>query len=190
MDSRIFTPIEFYRHLCRSIRAMPVMARSSRKGFVSKAFMEKIMLAVTQVNGCRYCSWFHTRMAMKEGISKTEIHTLLGGDFEGAEENEMLALFYAQHYADTGGHPEEESRKKLYETYGRERARGIVSSIMVITVGNIYGIAIDGLMRRLKGKKMKGSKLLYELGIVFGSLLIFPVALVHGLFYGRYSKNI
>jgi len=184
MESRIFTPIEFYRHLPVSIRAMPVMARSLRKGMISKAFNEKIMLAVTQVNGCRYCSWFHTRVAMKEGISKTEVNTLLGGGVDGADEDEMLALLYAQHYADTGGLPDKESRKKLYETYGRERARAIESSIKVITVGNIYGIAFDGLIRRLKGKNMKGSKLLYELGIVLGSLLMFPVALVHALFSG------
>jgi len=59
MDSRIFTPLEFYRHLPTSIRAMPAMARAQRKGLISKAFTEKIMLAVTQVNGCRYCSWFY-----------------------------------------------------------------------------------------------------------------------------------
>jgi AhpD family alkylhydroperoxidase len=183
MDSRIFTPQEFYRHLCRIIRAMPVMLRSQRKGLISTAFNEKIMLAVTQVNGCRYCSWFHTRMAMKEGITKTEIHTLLRGEFDGADEDEMLALLYAQHYADTRGLPEEKGRNKLYLRYGKERARAIESSIKVITVGNIYGIAFDGLMRRLKGKNMKGSKLLYELGIVFGSLFMFPVAILHGLFY-------
>lgn len=190
MNSRIFSPIEFYMHLPRAFRAMPVMARSQRKGLISKAFTEKIMLGVTQVNGCRYCSWFHSRVALKEGISKTEIHTLLGGEFEGVSEDEVLALLYAQHYADTNGKPEEGSRKKLYETYGRERARGIEASIKAITVGNIYGIAFDGLMRRLKGRKMEGSKLLYELGIVFGSLLMFPVALVHGLFFGSdsYSK--
>ena len=108
---------------------------------------------------------------------------MLGGEFDGADEDEMLALLYAQHYADTSGLPDEESRKKLYSRYGKEKAQAIESSIKVITVGNIYGIAFDGLMRRLKGKNMKGSKLLYELGIVFGSLLMFPVALVHGLFY-------
>ena len=182
MESRIFTPIEFYSDLPRAVRAMPVMTRSQRKGLISKAFTEKIMLVVTQVNGCRYCSWFHGRLAMKEGISKTEIHTLLGGKFEGADEDEMLALLYAQHYADTAGLPSEESRKKFCETYGREKARAIEASIKAITVGNIYGIAFDGLMRRLKGKKMKGSKLLNELGIVFGSLIMFPVALFHGLF--------
>jgi len=182
MVSRIFTPGEFYRHLPRSIRAMPAMMQAQRKNLVSKAFMEKIMLAVTQVNGCRYCSWFHTRVAMKEGLSKTEVHTLLSGEFEGADEDEMLALLYAQHYADTNGKPEEESRNKLYETYGRARAKGIEASIKAITVGNIYGIAFDGLLRRLKGKRMEGSKLVYELGIFFGIFLMIPVAFVHSWF--------
>jgi AhpD family alkylhydroperoxidase len=190
MDSRIFTSIEFYRHLPGSMRAMPVMARARRKGLISKAFVEKIMLAVTQVNGCRYCSWFHTRVALKEGVPKSEIHTLLGGEFEGADEDEMLALLYAQHYADTGGKPEEEHRRKLFETYGREKARGIEASIKAITVGNIYGIAFDGLMRRLKGKEIKGSKLQNELGIVFGSLFMFPVALFQGLLTGKDSTPV
>ena len=47
------------------------------------------------------------------------------------------------------------------------------------------GGEFDGLMCRLKGKRMKGSQLVNELGIVFGSLLMFPVALLHGLFYGN-----
>lgn len=188
MDSRTFSTRQFYPHLVRAIRAMPVMARSQRKGLITKAFTEKIMLAVTQVNGCRYCSWFHTRVALSKGVSKTDIHKLLGGEFDGADEDEILALLYAQHYADTNGKPGEESRVKLYESYGKERARGIEASIRAITVGNIYGIAFDGLMRRLKGKKMEGSKLVNELGIVFGSLFMFPVALLHGLFVGWESS--
>ena len=140
------------------------------------------MLAVTQVNGCRYCSWFHTRVSLKEGISKKEIHTLLSGMFDGADKDEMLGLLYAQHYADTGGKPEEESRNSLYKAYGEDRARAIEASIKAIMVGNIYGIAFDGLMRRFRGKRMEGSKLIWELGIVLGSLLMFPVALVHSIF--------
>lgn len=35
------------------------------------------MLAVTQVNGCRYCSYVHARMALQAGLSEQEIRTVL-----------------------------------------------------------------------------------------------------------------
>ena len=140
------------------------------------------MLAVTEVNGCKYCNYYHTRLAMKEGVSKTEIRAMRTGKNADLPEDEALALMYAQHYADTGGNPDSETRARLAVQYGEEKARGIEASIKTIMVGNIYGIAVDGLMRRFGGKKMKDSKLSYELGITIGSLLLFPVVLVHALF--------
>lgn len=158
------------------------MLKSQKKGIVSKAFNERIMLAVTEVNGCKYCSYYHTRIAVKEGISKAEIRAMHTGKMTDIPEDQAPALMYAQHYADTRGKPDPETRAGFVSYYGEEKAQGIEASIKVITAGNIYGIAIDGLMRRLRGKKMKDSKLSYELGIAFGSLLMFPVALVHNLF--------
>ena len=33
------------------------------------AFRERLFLAVTQVNGCRYCSYYHARQALLIGVS-------------------------------------------------------------------------------------------------------------------------
>ena len=49
---------------------------------LSPAFKERLMLAVTEVNDCRYCSYFHTRQALKSGVSPEEINRLLSGDVE------------------------------------------------------------------------------------------------------------
>ena len=179
---RVFTPLAFYRHVVRAFRFFPHMLRSQRKGIVSKALNERIMLAVTEVNGCKYCSYYHTSLAIKAGITKSEIRAMRRGETQGIPEDENLAMVYAQHYADTGGNPEAETRNKLIEYYGLEKALGIEASIRSIMLGNIYGIAFDGLMRRLKGKRMKDSKLGYELGIFFGIFPMIPVALVHSRF--------
>jgi AhpD family alkylhydroperoxidase len=181
-EPRVFTPSTFYRHTVKAFRSFPIMLRAQRKGLVTKAFQERIMLAVTEVNGCKYCNYYHTRLAMKEGISKEEIRAMRTGKNAGLPEDEALALIYAQHYADTGGKPDPENRERLISYYGLEKARAIEASIRAITVGNIYGIAVDGLMRRFRGKKMKDSKLSYELGITLGSLLMFPICLVNSLF--------
>ncbi len=47
---------------------------------ISPAFRERLMLAVTAVNGCRYCSYFHTGEALKSGLSQEEISRLLSGE--------------------------------------------------------------------------------------------------------------
>lgn len=180
-EPRVFTPSTFYMHTVRAFRSFPIMIRSQRKGLISKAFQERIMLAVTEVNGCKYCNYFHTQQAVKEGISKDEIRAMRSGKISNLPEDEALAFMYAQHYADTGGKPDPETRGQLVSFYGDEKARVIEASIRAIMVGNIYGIAVDGLIRRFRGKKMKDSKLSYELGISLGSLLMFPVSVLHSL---------
>lgn len=44
---------------------------------LSPAFRERLMLAVTAVNRCRYCSFAHTRMALAAGVSNAEIAQIL-----------------------------------------------------------------------------------------------------------------
>jgi len=180
-EPRVFTPSTFYMHTVRAFRSFPVIIRAQRKGLVNKAFQERIMLSVTEVNGCKYCNYYHTRLAMKEGISKTEIRAMRTGNHTDIPQDEALALMYAQHYADAGGKPDPGSRDQLVNYYGVEKARAIEAYIKAIMVGNIYGIAVDGLMRRIRGTKMKDSKLSYELGITLGSLLMFPIILLNSL---------
>ena len=103
---------------------------------------------------------------------------------------EEITLYTSGDFTDLcrGGHVEDFSTINM-DAWKLERVagaywRGDENNKMLTRV---YGIAFDGLMHRMKGKKMKGSKLLYELGIVFGSLVMFPVALIHGLFLGSDS---
>ncbi|WP_256205872.1 carboxymuconolactone decarboxylase family protein [Carnobacterium iners] len=39
--------------------------------------MERIMLAVTQVNGCSVCSYTHTKMALEVGMKSEKIKNIL-----------------------------------------------------------------------------------------------------------------
>lgn len=121
-EPRIFTPVTFYQHLLRALKSFPLMLKSQREGMVNKAFNERIMLAVTEVNGCKYCSYYHTRLAVKEGISKAEIRAMRTGKMTDIPENEAPALMYAQHYADMGGRPDPEIRSLLVTHYGEEKA--------------------------------------------------------------------
>lgn len=112
-------------------------------------FRERLMLAVTSVNQCRYCSYFHTGQALKSGIDKAQISDLLAGEFAGCPQEEIPALLYAQHWAETDGRPDTEAVQKLEQTYGREKTEAISLILHMIRLGNMSGNSWDFLRSRL-----------------------------------------
>jgi AhpD family alkylhydroperoxidase len=144
-------------------------------------FSERIMLAVTEVNGCRYCSYFHTQVALKAGLDAQEINDTLAGDFGNAPAEELPALLFAQHYAEQAGQPDPETVEKLMAVYGNTHARAIIANIRAIMLGNVWGNTFDALRFRLKGQPSGQTSLGGELLAVFGLPLLIPVAAVHNL---------
>ena len=107
------------------------------------------MLAVTSVEGCRYCSYLHSKLALKGGISQEEIGKLLSGDVEGCPEEEVLAILYAQHWSESNAHPDPEATQKLQEIYGSEKAEAIHLMLRMIRLGNLLGNTWDYLLYRI-----------------------------------------
>jgi AhpD family alkylhydroperoxidase len=194
LKARIFTTKDFYKHLKIVVNNFSAIRKSIKSGNVSKAFSEKTMLAVTQVNGCRLCSYVHTKSAIDAGASEEDIKLLLNGELGELNTDESLALMFAQHYADTDGNPDKETYEKFVEHYGEQKAADILANIRVIMAANIHGIAIDALQSQVKGKKMNGSKLSNELGISLGILVLLPVAFIQvgfeKLFKNKTENNI
>jgi AhpD family alkylhydroperoxidase len=126
----------------------------TRKGLISLAFQERLMLAVTAVNGCRYCSYFHTKQALRGGISAEEISSLLSGDIADCPQDEAVAVIYAQHWAESDAHPDPEAVRRLQQTYGREKTEAIHLILRMIRTGNLLGNSWDYLIYRISfGKK-------------------------------------
>ena len=55
------------------------------------------MLAVTSVEGCRYCSYFHSKLALKGGISQEE-KSKIGIIYEPKLMDMYMAEFYKEVY--------------------------------------------------------------------------------------------
>ena len=165
------------------------VVRGYRSGLIDKAFSERIMLAVTQVNGCRLCSYAHTKMALKAGMDSSEIHTLLGGDYQGIPEDQLVAILFAQHFAETMGNPDADAVRRLVETYGRDRAAAILGVIRIIMVGNVYGNTMVSLHQRMKGKPVRESKFFRELIIIIGIIPLIPYLLVKKLICQLFSAK-
>ncbi len=123
--------------------------RAMRGDLVSFPFRERLMLAVTAVNGCRYCSFYHAQEALKAGLSDEELQKLLDGVIDDAPAEELPALIYAQHWAGADGQPEPAVRQKLVETYGPERAEAIETVLHMIRMGNLLGNTGDYWLYRL-----------------------------------------
>jgi AhpD family alkylhydroperoxidase len=145
---------------------------------------ERIMLAVTQVNGCELCSYAHTRLALDAGVSEAEVRALLGGVTAGVPEGQLAGIAFAQHYADTRGHPDPTAWTDLVDQYGTAQALCVLRATRMMMWGNALGIPLSSLRARLQGSPDPDSSLAYEIGTPLGSLLVTPMALGHALLCG------
>ncbi len=146
---RTYTVSGFLRDIFAVVR-QPGLAISALWGTaISAPFRQRLMLAVTAVNGCRYCSYLHAREALRAGLSQEEVSALLCGVVENIPDAEISAILYAQHWADTNGNPDAEARARLIELYGAEQSRVIEMALLLIRIGNLCGNSFDYLLFRL-----------------------------------------
>ncbi|GIW00126.1 carboxymuconolactone decarboxylase family protein [Roseiflexus sp.] len=121
---------------------------------LSSAFRERLMLAVTAVNRCRYCSFAHTRIALAVGVTNAEIARILDQTFSDCPPDEAPALAYAQHWAETDAAPDPTARERLSCEYGVLRADAIEAVLRMIRVGNLLGNTFDYILFRLSGGRL------------------------------------
>jgi AhpD family alkylhydroperoxidase len=178
---RTFSYADMYRVLIDLPGALRTLKRNRETQMVDSAFIERLMLAVTEVNGCAVCSYAHTRMALKEGLSEQEIADLLNGDTTHVLPEEAKGIVFAQHVADTVGRPDREAYRSIEVQYGKERAQAILAATQVILVGNLFGIPYSALLSRLRGEPYRGSSLWYELSMLLWGGFCIPCSLLHAL---------
>jgi AhpD family alkylhydroperoxidase len=175
---------ELYAILVKGLRAMPRLVSARAAGLVSAHLSERIMLAVTEVNGCEVCSYAHTRMALESGMAPEEIRMLLAGNTGAIPVDESLAIVFAQHYADSRGNPTRESWQRLLDGYGAAKSLGILGAARMMMIGNALGIALSAFLKRLKGRSVAKSSLGYEAAMMLSVVPLFPAALVHAVAAG------
>jgi AhpD family alkylhydroperoxidase len=137
----------FWRDFKYLISRRDQIRETMRSDALTPDFRERLMLAVTEVNGCRYCRTFHVGQARQAGISTEEITQYLQGIVpEDVPEDQKLAVCYAQHWAETDANPDPEIRDQIREVYGDETARGIDIALRMIRMGNLLGNTADFLL--------------------------------------------
>jgi AhpD family alkylhydroperoxidase len=171
-NKRFYHPSGFLKDLVEIFRERGSIVATFRSRRLSRTFIEKIMLVVTRVNGCRYCAYGHTHLALRSGVEPEEIEQLMALEIGSFPPDQAIALAFAQHSAETGSQPDPQAVQRLEDYYGREISRDIQNVIRMITMGNLSGNAVDAFLSRLAGRPAVESRLLSEL---FLFLLLAPV---------------
>ena len=141
---------DFWRDICFILGNRQNLKIAARGDLISEQFRERLMLMVTQVNGCRYCRYFHAKEAINAGISEKELKTLLEDNLlEDCPANEIPALLYAQHWAESGAHPNPHVLQRVIDLYGQETVNAIHVILRMIQMGNLLGNFWDYLLYRV-----------------------------------------
>ena len=149
-DRRIYNSISAFIVDLKAILARRDQMKPLMRGeLLDAAFRERLMLAVTSVNKCRYCSYAHARRALTVGIQNEELEVLLGGMLENSPREELDALLYAQHWAETGGRTDPAARERMVKKYSEDTVEAIELALRTIQMGNLLGNTMDYILYRV-----------------------------------------
>jgi len=163
LDKRIFSATTLLGDLGYLLVRFPRIIGALRNREISAVLREKIMLVITAINECSYCSWFHASQAVESGISEEEVANMLKLQFQAdASPFELNALLYAQHFAETNRNPDAEMTAQLFDFYGDKTAKHIILLIRMIFFGNLLCNTWAAVLNRFKGKPHEQSNVIFD----------------------------
>lgn len=189
MASRVFKVREQVRNIRTGAKGFVLLRTSRKYRIFNKKLKERIMLAVTEVNGCSMCSYVHTKVALESGMDAECIQGILGGDTSMIPVEDAVAVMFAQDYAASKENPSTESLQRIVEEYGKDKADLIVAACRMITMTNGMGTSMEYLWDRIKFKRNKESNILVELFNPLFTMLFFPFLAIFNYLKTWFTKD-
>ena len=157
---RTATPARLAPWLVEVGRTLPGLLRSYLPGrALDPRTRERVILAVTEVNGCRYCAWIHG--SWQDFLGDAGVH-----------DAEEALLAYARACAEAG-RPLDPG--PLSATLPPDAVAAVRATVAQIEVSNLVGNTVDGLLARLTRKRpLDAVSTAGEVAVVAASL---PLAL-------------
>lgn len=187
-----YSAIEIYMIMVRAWASIKDFTRAKKTALMDEKFIERIMLAVTEVNGCELCSFAHAKAALQAGMSDAEIKAYIDGLASTSgylPQDEAAAVFFAQSYADNRGKIDSASFETILERYGREKTNAVLAATRLIMMGNSLGIPLSSLKQRFSGKdRVVNTSLAYEVCIPIFAIVTLPFSLIHAVFLRLIKK--
>lgn len=172
---RTFTLPLLGKSLAAAAITSPVMLRALVKPRLPTSLREEVVLAVTSVNDCRYCSWVHTGLALENGVDMEDLGMLLGKSLDNVEEREAVAILFGKHFADTVRQPSAQARTKLAAHFSPAEQREIMAYIHAIYFANLTGNSADAILARLRGQQVEGSVMAQLLAAIVGAPVLWLI---------------
>ena len=139
---RTLTPANVLSVVGNFVAASPVLLRALIRPKTSAALREKIMLGVTSINDCGYCSWGHTHWALAHGVTLEEVNQILGLQTESMAAKspaDAAAILFAQHYAEHRDQFDPEAIENLRKYHDDAQVAEILAYVRTITLGSLPG---------------------------------------------------
>lgn len=132
---RTATPRLLLPWLGEVVATLPSLARSYAPGApIDPRLRQKLILAVTEVNGCRYCAWIHGSW-----------HEFLGDTVHERDATDLL-LAYARACAEAGRPLPTDD---LAGALPPDAVRAVRATVAQIEVSNLVGNTVDGMLARV-----------------------------------------
>jgi AhpD family alkylhydroperoxidase len=152
---RTFTMPLLLRCFGALVSYTPIRLAALVKPATSRSLREKVILGVTSVNDCRWCTWLHTGIALRHGVDLDELRSLLGsGTFGTVSDREATAILFAQHFADTLRRPTPAARLALARHFTPYQRLEVMAWIHFIYFTNLSGNSADAWLARFRGWKV------------------------------------
>lgn len=174
-NSRIFLIKEQLKNIYKGAKGFVLLRYSKKFKLMNKQFKERIMLSITETNGCAMCSFVHTKIALSSGMSREEIKEILDGNRNNIPVNEAVAIMFGQDFAASKENPSDESISRLIEEYGSQKAELIIAACHMITMTNGMGISLDHFYHRIRFNRNKNSNIFNEVLNPLFTMVLFPV---------------
>ena len=143
------------------VRALPSFLKAYVFGKLERAFVEKIFVAVSTINSCKYCSWIHLKLGLKSGTNLQDVYNLISlihdtGNIK--DEREAFTIAFASYYVDSRGELDRCIIERFRSMYPPDMAKAIISCIQVINfanlVANTFEEFLDYLLKRRRSRNM------------------------------------
>ncbi len=150
------SPLEFAGDFVKMMTVMSRLRKLQTEDRIDPLLAEKVMLAVVGVYGCECCSYNHTVIALERGIRKDEIDSLLAGATGSLTDDEIPAVLYAQHWADTKGRIRQDLREKVAVCYGEQKVQHMDAIIRLSELTSLCNntVAVYQTNKNRKGIRM------------------------------------
>jgi AhpD family alkylhydroperoxidase len=177
---RTITAPQLAGRLASLVPELGTMYRVWLKQEVDPGFREELMLAVSRLNGCRYCSWGHHEWAQLSGVSNEELAQLEQLDPSGFDRRKWVAISYVRALvSENFERVQPELRRAMQHKYSPREIRDIELIANVMDIGNRGSNTFDAMLSRFKGVPAAESRIVDEVILSGVFLAIAPAVLVY-----------